>query len=132
MTKSTKSAKKSKELANSRVRMSFTKHLLPPLAGLLVALAVFGFFNSSLISGKIAYRVYSRRAHVSSLDNQTASSNIDKNAPPKITINKINVTAPINFDQSVVNQGAFQKALQHAVVHYPNTAVPGQPGNIVI
>src|SRR4030095_4689134 len=55
-----------------------------------------------------------------------------KNAPPKIIINKINVNAPVVFDQTTVNEGNFQKALQHGVVHYPNTALPGQQGNVVI
>lgn len=132
-TKAKKTKKKNPTyLPGSRVKMSFKKHWLPPLAGLFVALAVFGFFNSGLISGKIAYYLYSHRNVATNLDDQAAATKIDKNAPPKILINKINVNAPVIFDQTTVNEGAFQKALQHGVVHYPKTAVPGQPGNVVI
>jgi sortase A len=124
--------KKSSELEGARVKLRFRKHILPPLAGLLVFLLVFGFFNSEYLSGRIAYYLYERHANVAALDTSTASSSIDKNAPPKVIINKINVNAPVIFDQTTVNEANFQKALQHGTVHYPNTAVPGQQGNVVI
>lgn len=124
--------KKKQELADSRVRLKFRKHLLPPLAGLTVALLVFGFFNSQLISGKVAYYLYEKNANIAGLNNSTETAPIDKNAPPKIIINDINITAPIIFDQKTVNESAFQKALRSGVVHYPNTATPGQVGNVVI
>ena len=116
----------------SRVKIRFGKHILPPLAGLAVAVSVFGFFNSQLISGRIAYYMYARQAVVENLDTTLEAEKIDKTAPPQIIINKINVKAPVLFDQTVVNESNFLKALQHGVVHYPNTAVPGQAGNIVI
>ena len=98
----------------------------------IMAVLVFGFFNSGLISGKLAYYIYSKHVKVSTLDDQAAAAPIDKNAPPEVIINKINVKAPVIFDQKTVNEGSFQKALQHGVVHYPNTAMPGQQGNVVI
>ncbi|HEY5550003.1 MAG TPA: class D sortase [Candidatus Saccharimonadales bacterium] len=121
-----------KELVGSRVKLTFRRHFLPPLVGLAVAISVFGFFNSQLISGKIAYYLYGRNANTSELDQRVASSSVDKNAPPRILINKINVKAPIVMDQTTVNQVAFQVALRRGVVHYPNTALPGQQGNVVI
>lgn len=133
MAKTKKSKKKqSNQLANSRVKLSFRKHWLPPLTGLLVAIAVFGFFNSELLSGKIAYYLYSRHANVDNQDTTVAQTPINKNAPPRILINKIQVDAPVIYDQRTVNEAAFQKALQSGVVHYPNTATPGQAGNVVI
>ncbi|HMH31137.1 MAG TPA: class D sortase [Methylomirabilota bacterium] len=127
-----KKKKKNSDPPNSRVNIKFRKHILPPLAGLLVAFLVFGFFNSGLISGKIAYYFYQKHASVSQLDTSSASAAIDKNAPPQIKINTINVNAPIVFDQKVVDQTAFHNALERGVVHYPNTAMPGQRGNVVI
>lgn len=124
--------KKKKELEGTRVRIRFRKHILPPLAGLLVALLVFGFFNSQYLSGRIAYYLYERNAQVGNLDADLATAPVDKNAPAKVIINKINVDAPVIFSQTTVDEGAFQKALQHGVVHYPNTAVPGKQGNVVI
>lgn len=124
--------KKTKELSGTRVKLTFRKHFLPPFTGLLVALLIFGFFNSGLLSGKIAYYLYQRNISVASLDTEVSAAAIDKNAPARIIINKINVNAPVIFDQTTVDEAAFQKALQRGVVHYPNTAVPGQPGNSVI
>jgi len=130
--KPTPNSKKKQELAGSRVKIRFKKHLLPPLAGLAVAILVFGFFNSQLLSGKIAYYLYDRNLNVDSLNSQLSGSPVDKNAPPKIIINDINVKAPIVFDVQTVNEGLFQKALRNGVVHYPGTAQPGQTGNVVI
>jgi sortase A len=127
-----KTTKKVAELPNSRVKIKFGKHILPPLAGFAVAVSIFGFFNSELISGKIAYYMYSRHAHVAASDSQTIAAPVDVNAPSKLTINKINITAPVIYDQSTVDESAFQKALQSGVVHYPNTALPGKEGNVVI
>ena len=72
----------------SRVKIRFGKHILPPLAGLAVAVSVFGFFNSQLISGRIAYYMYARQAVVENLDTTLEAEKIDKNAPPQIIINK--------------------------------------------
>jgi LPXTG-site transpeptidase (sortase) family protein len=48
-----------------------------------------------------------------------------------ITIPKINVHAPVQYEPSV-QEAAVQKALESGVVHYGNTAVPGQAGNVAI
>ncbi|CAN5429278.1 hypothetical protein BH10PAT3_BH10PAT3_4680 [soil metagenome] len=129
---SRKAEKKAKELPNSHVKMSFRRHILPPLAGLIVALLVFGFFNAEILSGKIAYYIYSRHVVVGNLDSITAVSAISKDAPEQVIINKINVTAPVIYNQKVIDEDLFQIALQKGVVHYPNTALPGETGNVVI
>jgi LPXTG-site transpeptidase (sortase) family protein len=48
-----------------------------------------------------------------------------------ITIPKINVHAPVQYEPSI-QEGAIQAALQNGVVHYGNTALPGQNGNVAI
>jgi LPXTG-site transpeptidase (sortase) family protein len=48
-----------------------------------------------------------------------------------ITIAKINVHAPVIYEPSI-SEAAIQKALQSGVVHYGNTAAPGQIGNVAI
>lgn len=50
---------------------------------------------------------------------------------PIISIPKINVSAPIVFAKSNV-EANIQKDLESGVVHYANTALPGEPGNSVI
>ena len=128
----TKSKKKKKELAGTRVKFNFKKHIFPPLVGLLVAIAVFGFFNSQLLSAKIEYYLYERHKNTALQDGQVVAKPVDKNAPAKIIINSINVTAPVIYDQTTVNEDNFLQALHNGVVHYPNTAFPGQVGNMVI
>ncbi len=48
-----------------------------------------------------------------------------------ITIAKINVHAPVEYEPSI-QEAAIQRALQDGVVHYGNTATPGQNGNVAI
>lgn len=127
-----KNKKKKKELGGTRVKFNFKKHVFPPLVGLLVAISIFGFFNSQLLSAKIEYYLYERHKNTAVQDSQIVASPIDKNAPPKIIINSINVTAPVIYDQKTVNEYNFLQALHNGVVHYPNTAFPGQIGNMVI
>jgi sortase A len=38
----------------------------------------------------------------------------------------------VDYNQTAVNQSAFLLSLHDGVVHYPNTALPGEQGNIVI
>lgn len=127
-----KPPKKTNELPGSKVKLTFKKHLLPPLAGLIVAISIFGFFNSQLLSGKIAYYMYERNANVESLNAQLEKSQIDKGAPPKLIINDIDVKAPVIFGLTSNSETVFQKSLRNGVVHYPNTATPGRQGNVVI
>jgi LPXTG-site transpeptidase (sortase) family protein len=126
-----KNKKKKQELAGTRVKLTFKKHLVPPLAGLMVAVLVFGFFNSSLLSARIAYYIQQHHPKTYASTTQVAGTPIDKDAH-SIKIEKINVDAPVIYDQNVVNESAFLLALHNGVVHYPNTALPGQQGNVVI
>lgn len=51
---------------------------------------------------------------------------------PRIIIPKINVDVPVVYDVKTYEETAIQAALERGVVHYGNTAVPGQSGNNVI
>jgi len=48
-----------------------------------------------------------------------------------ITIPKINVHVPVNYEPTI-QEAAIQHALETGVVHYGNTALPGQNGNVAI
>lgn len=117
------------ELPNSRVKLKFKKHVLPPLAGFFVAILVLAFLNSQLIAGKIAYNLYKNR---SITEAAISTEPVDPSAPPRLKISKINVDAPVIFDVATIDEQAFQVALRRGVVHFPGTAVPGQPGNVAI
>jgi sortase A len=127
-----KTKKKTKELAGTRVHLSFKKHIMPPLVGLLVAVAVFGFFNSGWISARVAYYLNSRKLPQQLVIPKPTTAKVDKNAPSKLYIDNINVTAPVIFSVTTVDQALFLQALHDGVVHYPGTAAPGQVGNVVI
>lgn len=115
----------------SHVKLSFKKHLLPPLAGLAVAIVIFGFFSANLLSGQVAYYLQSRRLSrqpVAGPLNQTSA----RQDTSQIIIQKINLETPVNFTETRVSQAAFQQDMRQGVVHYPGTALPGEEGNVVI
>jgi LPXTG-site transpeptidase (sortase) family protein len=124
-TKATKSA-----AVALKKKQSFKRRYLPAMSGILVAILVFGFFNSQLLSSRIAYYLGSRQP-AAALDSQTIASPISKNSPNVIIINSIGVNAPVIFEnQNSENQ--FLLDLRSGVVHYPQTALPGQEGNVAI
>ncbi len=51
---------------------------------------------------------------------------------PKIIIPKINIEAPVVFNEPSIDEKAVQKALERGVVHYGITPDPGENGNSVI
>src|ERR1700722_6071761 len=121
---------KGSKAAGAASKKSFKKRYLPPIAGLLVAILVFGVFNSQPLSSYVAYYLDSRQP-VSTLDSQTIASPIAKNSPNVVIINSINVNAPITFETKD-SESQFLLDLRNGVVHYPGTALPGQEGNVAI
>jgi len=59
---------------------------------------------------------------------------IDQAVAPesKVIIPKINVNVPVNYDITTYDEATIQRGLENGVVHYANTALPGQVGNNVI
>lgn len=114
-------------------RRAALKSFMPPLVGLFVALLVFGVFNSQFLSGRIAYGLSSVDKNTAeSKDKQSEAIAPDKETEPQITINKIQVNAPVIFQQVAEDEAEFQRLLQNGTVHYPNTTRPGEGGNTVI
>lgn len=111
---------------------NFKKNILPPLIGLLVFLVFSLGFNSQYISGRIAYGLSKSNNDSDEKDSVTQSSKPQNKVQPKIIINKISVDAPIIFQDITEDETEFQKLLQNGVVHYPNTARPGEAGNVIM
>jgi sortase A len=127
------SKRPSADLPYSRVKIAMRRHIIPPMMGLFVMFSVLGMFNAQYISGQIAYRMNASRVEATSPVTETATTApVDINAPAKITINKIAVDAPIIFGLPDNEEPTFQEALRGGVVHYPQTALPGEQGNSVI
>ncbi len=107
---------------------SFRKNLLPPLLGLLVFGSILGLLNAQWLSAQYQYH-YMKPVAQSPLTVDTSSPD------PRslnITISKINVTAPVVYDEKSYDEDKVQLALRRGVVHYGTTALPGQAGNIVM
>ena len=124
-------AKRPKAIAGGKnsKNKSWRRRYLPPVSGVLVFLLVFGFFNSPLLSSRIAYYL-GKRVPAAELDAKTSASPVSPTAS-QIIINSIGVNAPVIFE-SQDNENTFLYDLRSGVVHYPNTAVPGQEGNVAI
>ena len=124
------STKRSKELEGAKAPFSFKKHVLPPLAGLFIMAAFVAAFNSQMIARALFKTDINPNAETYNV--QLEAKLVDETAQSKIIINNVSIEAPINFDQKVIDETNFQVALRDGVVHYPNTALPGETGNVVI
>ena len=106
------------------------KHHLQSLAfGLaagFIALVVllFTFFNEYIIAPFIQPGRKVSDAPLILSDNTTAL-----NAPPSVTIPKINIQIPLDYNVPTTDEVAVEAGLKTGVVHYANTAMPGQNGN---
>lgn len=89
---------------------------------------LFSFFNEKFITPFI------RPSHNVSatpiIVDPSQMGNVGKES--KVIIPKINVEAPVVFDEPSIEDDAVQKALERGVVHYGITPNPGENGNSVI
>jgi LPXTG-site transpeptidase (sortase) family protein len=51
---------------------------------------------------------------------------------PEVIIPKINAEIPVVYDVNSIEDSAIQDGLKRGVVHYADTSLPGQNGNVVI
>ena len=120
-----------------KVKFSFRRHILPPLAGLLAMVIIFGTLNAQWIIAQATYRFHKPLASsqpvqiVAPTDSAVAKSP-NPAAGPQISIPKINVKAPVVFDEPSYSEPKVQLALRKGVLRYGSTASPGQKGNVVI
>ncbi|MEX2007067.1 MAG: class D sortase [Candidatus Saccharimonadales bacterium] len=90
-----------------------------------VFIFLFSFFNERIIAPLIQP---SRTVSSTPIINAAVAGSLD----PKIIIPKINVEIPVVYDVGTIEESAVLKALEGGVVHYADTAQPGQNGNTVI
>lgn len=126
--------KKPHDTHQARRRNTFTTRILPPLAGLAAMFAVLGLLNSQHITSRLQAWTYSPEPseRIQLKDKETEQQQPDPSAPSTIIINGIKVVAPVIYGLQTTDESVFQKALENGVAHYPNTALPGQSGNVVI
>lgn len=92
---------------------------------LVLLIVLFSFFNERFIAPFIQpSRNVSNTPIISA--NQAVSS------APEVIIPKINVEIPVVYGVDTIDDNAVESALESGVVHYADTALPGQNGNLVI
>lgn len=106
------------------------QHLQSLLFGLGVGVVVviiflFGFFNERFIAPFI-------QPSRSVTNTPIISENAISNPNPEIIIPKINVELPVVYGMDSIVEQDVQKALENGVLHYADTPLPGQNGNVVI
>lgn len=94
---------------------------------LCIVVLLFGFFNQVIIAPFITP---SKNLSVDSIIVTNGTVNISPN--PVIIIPKINVEIPVLYNVIGSNESQIEGGLQLGVVHYSDTAYPGQNGNGVI
>ncbi|HVX57848.1 MAG TPA: class E sortase [Candidatus Saccharimonadales bacterium] len=93
--------------------------------GLIVILIfLFGFFNEVIIAPFIQPSRAAADTPIILNNNGVAPT-----ATPEVIIPKINVQIPVDYNETSTDENAIENDLENGVVHYPNTALPGQVGN---
>ncbi len=91
---------------------------------IVIFLFLFSFFNERFIAPFI--QPSRTTAAVSLIDGGALSQE------PKLIIPKINLEVPVVYGVTTTTEKDVQRALQDGVVHYADTALPGQNGNLAI
>ena len=100
----------------------------PIMSAAIVGMLVFGVFNSQVILGQVQYLTTpSGGVDISSMGDAEAPVGDES----RIFIPQIDVDVPI-IDEPSFDEDLVQAALEDGVVHYGNTAQPGEIGNSVI
>ncbi len=102
----------------------------PLVSAGIFGIFVFILFNSQVILGQVQYLTTPSGGLEAPIDltDPSAASGDAQN----IIIPKINVDIPVVYDISTFEESAVQAGLERGVVHYGNTAMPGEVGNTVI
>lgn len=95
---------------------------------LTITILLFSFFNERFITPFIRPSHNVSATPIIVDPNQTGNVGLE----PKIIIPKINIEAPVVFDEPSIEEKAVQKALERGVVHYGISSNPGENGNSVI
>src|SRR3990167_2822087 len=99
------------------------------MGGFVLLVLLFSFFNERFITPFIRP---STNVSASAIIVNPEGAGTASGPEPKIIIPKINVEAPVVYDEPSIEEKAVQKGLERGVVHYGTTPNPGENGNAVI
>ncbi len=115
-----------------KVSKARTGKLKPILSALATFLFILMLFKAPVLYNQINFLLSDRTAETQ-ITPPTNNAIAETVSPePLMTIPKINVSAPVVYPTSTANSPNYDPELENGIVHYPNTAVPGQIGNIVL
>lgn len=98
----------------------------------IVFIVVFAIFNSRAFYEQLKYMFkVDVEKNEEFLKQLLANQNQWRDIPDSIIIPKINVNAPIIFPRTSDEKTLYNQ-LSEGVVHYPNSALPGKIGNMII
>jgi sortase A len=112
---------------SSANRRKIPSAIRPMVMAVGVFLTVLLLFKAPIILSQLGYTFGSKN----NTPAVTTGSTEIVPAANTITIPKINVQAPVNYEPSMA-EADIQKSLETGVVHYGSTALPGQVGNVAI
>jgi LPXTG-site transpeptidase (sortase) family protein len=92
---------------------------------IVLLILLFSFFNERFIAPFIQ-----PSRHVNNIPLISAGAPVSDKS--EVIIPKINVEIPVVYGVDTVSESAVDTALESGVVHYADTAMPGQNGNLVI
>ncbi len=96
------------------------------VGAIVLIIFLFGFFNERFIAPFIQpSRTIASTPIIG--DNSTVGG-----PNPEIIIPKINLEVPVVYGVSSIDEQTVQNALEGGVLHYADTALPGEDGNVVI
>lgn len=97
------------------------------IAGSLAVCFVVVVLNAEYFLAHLGYRVAPRPALV-----QAATSTAETTGEPdRLSIASLGIEAPVVYIENK-DEKTYQAALKKGVVHFPGTAMPGEPGNVYI
>jgi LPXTG-site transpeptidase (sortase) family protein len=105
-------------------------HLRSLLFGLGVGVIVLIIFLFSFFNERFIAPLIQPSRNVS--NTPIISANVALSDKPEVIIPKINVEVPVVYGANTIDENSIDQALEDGVVHYADTANPGQNGNLVI
>ena len=128
----------SKKLSHAKEKVKRSPAVKKPAANQTLHSLLFGLGTGSIVIIIFLFSFFNERIIAPFIQPSRSVQNIpiintsSVSSDPLVVIPKINVEIPVIYDVDTIDETAVEKGLERGVVHYADTAVPGQNGNVVI
>lgn len=126
----------SNKATTKRAKRTKKLHIHPaPIVGVIVTASIFGLFNAQLISAyatRLTQQPHSGPVKIEQII-PTDKTAAEKKVPlePIVTMPSAGITAPVVYDMESTLDADVQRALENGVLHFGDSALPGERGNAV-